>query len=228
MLFVPVILALVGVSCARSGPTRRASSSGSGTYSVTPHTSYSSSVGILGCKIDYNRVAYWPMEVDCDSMCIKLTGNNGKSLTVLHVDTSGGAYDISYDAWSQLNCGVPGSAQTCDGGGVNMQYEWVDMSQCSDILNSTGKLPFAAANSMNQISSCLSSGDNWTKDNYELYNIANPTCTYGYDEKCTLIYPAENNPTCPNQLGAQPALTSDPVYNINFPNTGMPPVSLAT
>lgn len=121
MLFlVPIILALAGVSCARSGPTRRASSAGSGTYSVTPHTSYSSSVGVLGCKIDYNRVAYWPMEVDCDSMCIKLT-NNGKSLTVLHVDTSGGAYDISYDAWSQLNCGVPGSAQTCVGGGVNMQ-----------------------------------------------------------------------------------------------------------
>lgn len=121
MLFlVPLILALAGVSCARSGPTRRASSSGSGTYSVTPHASYSSSVGVLGCKIDYNRVAYWPMEVDCDSMCIKLT-NNGKSLTVLHVDTSGGAYDISYDAWSQLNCGVPGSAQTCVGGGVNMQ-----------------------------------------------------------------------------------------------------------
>lgn len=114
------MLALAGVTCARSGPTRRASSSGSGTYSVTPHTSYSSSVGVLGCKIDYNRVAYWPMEVDCDSMCIKLT-NNGKSLTVLHVDTSGGAYDISYDAWSQLNCGVPGSAQTCVGGGVDMQ-----------------------------------------------------------------------------------------------------------
>ncbi|KAJ4390092.1 hypothetical protein N0V93_007565 [Gnomoniopsis smithogilvyi] len=228
MLFLfSAVLALAGVSCARSGPTRRASSSGSGTYSVTPHTSYSSSVGVLGCKIDYNRVAYWPMEVDCDSMCIKLT-NNGNSLTVLHVDTSGGAYDISYDAWSQLNCGVPGSAQTCVGGGVNMQYEWVDMSQCSDILNGTGKLPFAAANSMNQISSCLSSGDNWTADNYELYNIATPTCTYGYDEKCTLNYPAENNPVCPNQLGAQPALTSDPVYNINFPNTGMAPVSLAT
>lgn len=107
--------------------------------------------------------------------------------------------------------------------------EWVDMSQCSDILNGTdNKLPFSAANSMNQISSCLSAGDNWTADNYELYNIATPTCTYGYDEKCTLNYPAENNPTCPHQLGSNPALTSAPVYNINYPNTGMAAVSLAT
>lgn len=95
------------------------------------------------------------------------------------------------------------------------------MSECSDILNSTGKLPFAAANSMNQLALCLDVGDdNWTAANYELYNIANPTCTYGYDEECTLDWPAENNPVCPHQLGAQPVLTSDPVYNIEYANAG--------
>lgn len=94
--------------------------SSSGTYSVTPHVQYSSSIGVLGCKIDYNRVAYWPMAPDCDNMCVKLT-YNGQSLNVLHVDQSGGAYDISYDAWSQLYCGVPGTAGTCEGGGVDMQ-----------------------------------------------------------------------------------------------------------
>lgn len=96
------------------------------------------------------------------------------------------------------------------------------MDECHDILNSTGKLPFAAANSMNQVTACIDAGDNWTADNYELYNIANPTCTYGYDEVCTLDYPAENQPTCPpdHPLGSQDPLTSDPVYNIQYANAG--------
>lgn len=95
------------------------------------------------------------------------------------------------------------------------------MDQCDDILNSTGKLPFAAANSMNQLSSCLDAGDNWTAENYELYNIANPTCTLGYDEPCTIDYPAQNQPTCEgHQLGAQNPLTTDPVYNIQYANAG--------
>lgn len=38
---------------------------GSGTaMGITPHDMYSSSVGVLGCKIDTNRVAYWPQSVD--------------------------------------------------------------------------------------------------------------------------------------------------------------------
>ncbi|KAF3767330.1 hypothetical protein M406DRAFT_31975, partial [Cryphonectria parasitica EP155] len=187
-----------------------------GTESMTPHDAYSSSIGVLGCKVNVDRIAYWPMPPDCNSMCIKLTGNNGNTLNVLHVDESGGAYDISYDAWSQLNCGVPATDGTCQGGGVSMQYEWVDNSECSDLLtDGSGKLAFAAANSMNFISSCPSG--TWVGDNYALYNIANPTCTYGYDEVCTLDAGA-NQPTCPHQLGAQPALTSAPVYNIEYPS----------
>lgn len=111
--YVPTILALAAVGQAYDY-------SSSGTYSVTPHVQYSSSIGVLGCKINYNRVAYWPMAPDCDNMCAKLT-YNGQSLNVLHIDQSGGAYDISYDAWSQLYCGVPGTAGTCEGGGVDMQ-----------------------------------------------------------------------------------------------------------
>ncbi|KAH0006683.1 hypothetical protein KCU78_g12180, partial [Aureobasidium melanogenum] len=34
-----------------------------GTISATPHVEYSSSIGVLGCKINTNRVAYWPMSV---------------------------------------------------------------------------------------------------------------------------------------------------------------------
>ncbi|CAN8102010.1 unnamed protein product [Discula destructiva] len=210
-ILISTILALTGWCSARPGHVvaRQGASSGSGTASVTPHASYSSSIGVLGCKIDYNRVAYWPMAVDCDKMCVKLT-YKGKSTTVLHIDQSGGAHDISYDAWSELNCGVPGTAQTCVGGGVDMDYEWVDMSQCSDILNGTdGKLAFSAANSMNTISACLGAGDNWTARNYELYNIANPSCSLGLDEKCTLNYPSENQPACPGTLGSQTPLTGE-------------------
>lgn len=107
------------------------------------------------------------------------------------------------------------------------------MSQCSDILNgkdSAGKLPFSAANSMNTISSCLDGApDSFTAKNYQLFNIATSSCTYGVDEKCTLNYPAQNDPSCPSMLGIQTPLTSDPVWNINYPNTGanLPNVSLA-
>lgn len=157
-------------------------------------------------------------------MCVKLT-YQGQSLNLLHVDTSGGAHDISYDAWNQLVCGVSATEKACTGGGYDMQYEWVDMSECSSILTSgTGKLGFAAANSMDQISYCLdlknAGDDNWTADNYELYNIDNPTCTLGYDELCTLDYPAENQPSCTHTLGAQPTLTTDHVLNIMYPDEG--------
>lgn len=119
-LIVPTIFTVIGKTSARPGSIQSRQSSESGTYSVTPHPYFSSSVGILGCKIHYNRVAYWPMAVDCDSMCVRLS-YQGKSTTVLHIDQAAGAYDISYDAWSQLYCGVPGTAQTCVGGGVDME-----------------------------------------------------------------------------------------------------------
>ena len=32
---------------------------------VTPHMQYSSSVGVPGCLIDTNRVAYFPQPVSC-------------------------------------------------------------------------------------------------------------------------------------------------------------------
>ncbi|KAH7110030.1 hypothetical protein B0J13DRAFT_462591, partial [Dactylonectria estremocensis] len=38
-----------------------------------PHEQYSSSVGVLGCKINTNRVAYWPRPVSCDDICVQIT-----------------------------------------------------------------------------------------------------------------------------------------------------------
>lgn len=36
----------------------------SGTVYVTPHSQFSSSIGVLGCKVDTNRIAYWPVWPD--------------------------------------------------------------------------------------------------------------------------------------------------------------------
>ena len=71
------------------------------TVGITPHDSYSSSIGVLGCKIDTDRVAYWPMMPDCQNICVKVT-NGPHSVNLLRIDQSGGAYDISYDAYSVL------------------------------------------------------------------------------------------------------------------------------
>ncbi|EMT69279.1 hypothetical protein FOC4_h10017047, partial [Fusarium odoratissimum] len=57
---------------------------------ITPHAEYSSSVGVLGCKVDTNRVAYWPLDVGCDGICVRVS-NEGRSLHLLHIDKSGGA-----------------------------------------------------------------------------------------------------------------------------------------
>lgn len=73
--------------------------SGSGTIWATPHEQYSSSAGVLGCKIDTNRVAYWPGPVDCDSICVSVS-RAGRSVTLLRIDSSQGAHDLSYDAWN--------------------------------------------------------------------------------------------------------------------------------
>jgi hypothetical protein len=31
---------------------------------------YSSSAGVLGCKVNTDRIAYWPMAVDCHNICV--------------------------------------------------------------------------------------------------------------------------------------------------------------
>lgn len=61
----------------------------SGSISVTPHVSYSSSIGVLGCKINTNRVAYWPSFPSCNNMCVKVS-SNGRSVNLLKIDQSGG------------------------------------------------------------------------------------------------------------------------------------------
>ncbi|KAG7424294.1 hypothetical protein IWW34DRAFT_640437 [Fusarium oxysporum f. sp. albedinis] len=186
-----------------------------GSVSITPHDQYSSSIGVLGCKIDTNRVAYWPGSVDCNNICVKVSYES-RSVYLLKIDSSGGAYDISYDAWNYLGFGKSASDSPQQGGGIAMIYEFVHASQCTDILDN-GKLPLAAANSMNYVASCLSEPNSWVAQNYELYNINDPVCKRGVNEKCYLNLAISNQPECPSGLGAVGELNLT-VENILYPS----------
>ncbi|CAK7242783.1 MAG: hypothetical protein STHCBS139747_004284 [Sporothrix thermara] len=192
------------------------------TVGVTPHASYSSSIGVLGCKVNTNRIAYWPMAVDCNNICVSLS-YGGRQVYLLRVDQSGGAHDVSYDAWNYLITGKSATDDPTAGGSVDMQTENVDASKCASLIHTSGsKLPLSAANSMNYLNSCLvqqaAGNTSWVAANYVLYNILDPICTYGFDETCSLTdWPDQNQATCPHQLGDPVALTTQPVYNIEYP-----------
>jgi hypothetical protein len=208
----PLQLTLAALSAA----SRVASESG--TAWVTPHDSYSSSIGVLGCKINTNRVAYWPASVDCTNVCVSLS-HEGRSVKLLRIDQSGGAHDVSYDAWNYLYTGDSATDKPVAGGPVAMQYEDLDASACADLIyTNDGKLPFSAANSMNFVASCMAQEKSWVGSHYTMYNIMDPLCTLGFDEKCELDLSVSNQPKCPNTLGLPEKLTSQPVYNIRYPS----------
>ncbi|KOS22834.1 hypothetical protein ESCO_003434 [Escovopsis weberi] len=196
-MFTSVLATVLAASSVVSAAAVRR---GATTVSVTPHDSYSSSVGVLGCKINTNQVVYWPWPVDCDNICVKVT-NEDRSLYLLHVDQSGGAFDMSYEAWV--------------GGGVNMQYENVPASYCSGLLDD-GKLPLSASNSMNYLASCLAQPSSWVAGNYQLFNVLDSQCHWGYNETCTLDLSVSNQPTCKHQLGVPVATVGLNVTNIQY------------
>ncbi|KAH7310649.1 hypothetical protein B0I35DRAFT_332338, partial [Stachybotrys elegans] len=185
---------------------------------ATPHDSFSSSIGVLGCKIDTNRVAYWPASVDCTNICVALT-HGDRTVHLLRIDQSGGAYDVSYDAWNYLTTGHSASDQPSAGGAIEMTYRNVDARECRDLIHTRGhRLPLSAANSMNFLASCLDRrGGSWVADNYVLYNMLDSICTLGRDEECEIDWPAANQPTCPHMLGKMVELDDTPVYNIRYP-----------
>jgi hypothetical protein len=190
----------------------------SGTVWATPHDSYSSSIGVLGCKIDTNRVAYWPASVDCDNICVSLSYGD-RSVTLLRIDQSGGAYDVSYDAWNYLITGYPATEQPTAGGATAMDFQNLDPSECRDLIWTDGhKLPLSAANSMNYVAACLAQPDSWVARNHVLYNVLDSVCSLGRDEQCELDLATSNQPACPNTLGEQVPLTDAPVYNVRYPS----------
>ncbi|ODA77307.1 hypothetical protein RJ55_06934 [Drechmeria coniospora] len=208
------------ISAAHAAPSPGQGGTGGnngGTVGATPHDSYSSSVGVLGCKINTNRVAYWPDPVDCNNICVSLSYGNRK-LHLLRVDQSAGAYDVSYDAWNYLYSGYGAAEKPVAGGAVSMKYENVDASHCADLIHGDdAKLPLSAANSMNFLSSCLDQSSSYVAKNYVLYNVLDPLCSLGYDEPCRLDWPNGNQAACPHILGMPARLRGAPVYNLRYP-----------
>ncbi|KAM3512960.1 hypothetical protein MY11210_003360 [Beauveria gryllotalpidicola] len=185
---------------------------------ATPHDSYSSSIGVLGCKINTDRVAYWPDAVTCDNVCVSLRRDD-RQLYLLRIDQSGGAHDVSYDAWNYLVTGRSATEKPVAGGGVEMTAQAADPAKCRDLIRTRGGgLPLSAANSMNYLVECLGKTDSWVANNYELYNVLDPICTLGRDEQCKLDWPAQNQAACPHQLGLPDVLKGAPVYNIRYPS----------
>ncbi|KAL3954466.1 hypothetical protein ACCO45_010029 [Purpureocillium lilacinum] len=180
---------------------------------VTPHEQYSSSIGALGCKLNTNRVAYWPEQITCDNICVKVS-NAGRSVHLLRVDQSGGAHDVSYDAWNYLVFGTGAAQDPHEGGGIAMAYEQVHPDECKSLLHD-GKLVLSAANSMNYLGSCLG-GKNWVAENHKLVNLLDPGCRYGWDEICTLDLSKSNQPACPHTLGDLHTPTGQKVTNIRY------------
>ncbi|KAL5866355.1 hypothetical protein ACKVWC_011396 [Pyricularia oryzae] len=183
---------------------------------VTPHSQYSSSVGVLGCKVDTNRIAYWPGHVDCDKICIKLS-HEGRTLRLLHIDSSESAYDVSYDGWNYLMTGEGARESPTAGGAVAMEYREAAADECRDLLHTPGsKLPLSASNSMTYLVNCLEKSDSWVAKNYLLYNVLDSLCACGNDETCNLDWPAENQAKCRSGLGT-PSVLNEQVYNIEYP-----------
>lgn len=193
-----------------------AQKSDSGSVWATPHEQYSSSVGVLGCLVNTNRIAYWPASVSCNNICVKLS-YEGRSVHLLRVDQSEGAYDVSYDAWNYLKTGKSATEEPTTGGPLAMDFETVDPEECADLIKTDdGRLPLSASNSMNFLASCLGEDDSWVGSNYQLYNVLDPVCSWGFEEKCDLDWPTANQADCPNALGTPSTLTDMPVYNIQY------------
>lgn len=227
--FLPLLaFVAVATSIPRDDSSSSSSSSSSKTVWATPHDSYSSSIGVLGCKVNTNRVAYWPDSVDCNNICVSLQYQD-RQVYLLRVDQSQGAHDVSYDAWNYLYTGYSATDKPFAGGPVEMTAQNVDASKCASLLKTKGhKLPLSAANSMNFLSSCLEQENSWVADNYVLYNILDSICTLGQNQVCTLDWPNANQPSCPGTLGVPDALKSQPVWNIQYPSgekvlAGAPP-----
>ncbi|KAJ1326906.1 Cerato-platanin [Microdochium nivale] len=218
------LLALAAVPAITGSVIPEHSRRAGGAISITPHDLYSSSVGVLGCRIDTNRVAYWPSAVSCDNLCVRVTAN-GRSVTLLKIDQSGGAFDVSYDAYNYLVTGKSAREEPVFGGPIAAVYEDVLMSECAGLLlldagSKGGKLPLAAANAMNFVSSCTGR-DTWVGRNFSLYKIADMGCKYGIDEVCTLPDPLlGNQPVCPGELGAVDKYVGRPVVNFAY-GTGL-------
>ena len=153
-------------------------------------------------------------------MCVKVSVN-GRHVHLLHVDHSGGAHDISYDAWNYLKVGKSARDELTMGGGIGATYKHVPMHECSHLIKTHGghskgvSLPFSAATGVDFVTSCPAGS--WVKKNHKFINIYDTQCQYGVDKVCHLHMDVSNQQHCKGSvLGIQTPLHSNPVYNIQY------------
>ncbi|PHH65572.1 hypothetical protein CDD81_2007 [Ophiocordyceps australis] len=183
----------------KSPPSK--SSGLSGTASMTPHDKYSSSIGVLGCKMNIDRVAYWPGAVNCNDICVEVS-HKGRSLKLLKIDSSTGAHDMSYDAWNYLAFGKGAKEEPHAGGGIDMDYKFVPAEECADLLDNQ-RMALSAANSMNYYASCKEEKSSWVANNMDLWNFQDARCTFGANEQCEVdLDKGENIPRCASGIGS--------------------------
>jgi hypothetical protein len=182
---------------------------------ITPHDTYSSTIGVPGCHVDTNRIAYFPKKPDCNNLCFEVSAN-GRKVNLLHIDVSGAAYDISYDAYNYLITGESCTKNPIDGGKIDAEYKVVPMSNCADLIKTPdGKLPIIALNPTYFTVDCPSSS--WVGQNTALYNFPNMVCSAGFNEVCNYDAAVSTQPSCPHTLGSQNPLSGLPVYDLKFP-----------
>ncbi|KAJ4367830.1 hypothetical protein N0V86_009667 [Didymella sp. IMI 355093] len=200
-----------------------------GTIALDSHVEYSSSTGVIGCLINTNRIAYFPMMPPCSNPCIKLTAPNGNSINVLHIDQSGGSYDISMDAYKTLKYGAGWKSINTlpEAKWDGVTYEYVSMDQCGGILPQ-GTLPVIAKSPNKYVECAASEPQSFWATHTQFYDIDDTRCLRGVMQTCEMV-PPNNTPTCANgkmagMSGQMPLTGVDTVVDVTAAGEQMPAV----
>ena len=185
---------------------------------VTPHDRYSSSIGVIGCFIKTNRVAYFPTVPSCEHPCVRRTHKySGRQLTLLRIDQSQGAYDISYDAWNILGTSQSATEAPALGNSIPVYMEPVAFEdpECQGLLQGRagGKIPLMA------------SSPNWgltCQDKVRFFNFRDPICSLGSDEECALD--KDGVIQCPNGVGMVDTYNGPTVTDIPYGDPSATPL----
>jgi hypothetical protein len=232
---VPTILALPhqghddGRSHYEHGHQYSSKRATTGTIALRPHVEYDSSMGVIGCLINTNRIAYWPLPPPCDNPCVKLTAPNGNTINVLHIDKSTSSYDISMDAFKTLKYGADWRSVNTqvESEWEGVQYEYVSMDQCAGILPD-GTLPLIAKSTQSYDNCVKSEPQSFWAKNSQFWDVDDGRCLRGKLQKCELV-PGNTVPQCADGAGAgmsgQKLLTGiDTVVDITEAGVSVPAV----
>ncbi|KAF2874271.1 hypothetical protein BDV95DRAFT_441101, partial [Massariosphaeria phaeospora] len=160
---------------------------------LTPHTAFQATAGVLGCKVNVNRVSYFPIVPTCMTICMKITAK-ARSILVLNIGTSGGAWELSWDAWNYLNTGKNATENPTKNDGIPFQWQFVETTECAHLIyTEDGKIPVRAVD--------LAYYRQCPNGTAQLYNIQSTQCTFGVDERCKEPQSGIDLAICPSQLG---------------------------